>query len=155
VVSGRRDGDSNTAFSWKQTGYHWYRHKFSWNTFWLNEGIWCYKQVNLNNGVRYITNLWFKSHVLCQIWFVEISKTDNRNSVQKKSNAFCREMKHVEPQGSVLGLCVCVCVCARARACARVCWCHLSQKEVSCIPERAISTNMKFVILLEAWQAME
>jgi len=60
--------------------------------------------TKLNNGMRYIRNLWFKPHLLCRIWFVEISKTDNRNSVQNKSNAFCREMKHVVPQGSVLGL---------------------------------------------------
>jgi len=60
--------------------------------------------TKLNNGIWYIRNLWFKSHLLCRIWFVEISKTDNKNSVQNKSNDFCREMTHVVPQGSVLGL---------------------------------------------------
>jgi hypothetical protein len=108
VVSGRRDGDSNTTFCWKQTGYHSYNINSAGILFDLMRGYGIISKwillTKLNSGVWYITNLLFKSHLLCQIWFIEIRQTGNRNYVQNKSNAFCREMKHVEPQGSVLGL---------------------------------------------------
>ena len=66
-----------------------------------NRDIWLDK---LNSyGIRCKTNLWFISYLTHWVQFVEINKTDHRNSIYNRYISFYRQITHRVPQGSILG----------------------------------------------------
>jgi len=55
------------------------------------------------NGIRGTIKAWLESHLSYQSQFVEIFKTDKHEKKSKIYKSSCKEIKHIVPQGSVLG----------------------------------------------------
>ena len=60
-------------------------------------------EILSSNGIRGITNLWFKSYLTNRRQYIEINQSDSNNVIVSRYRSSCMEIKQVVPHGSVLG----------------------------------------------------